>query len=208
MNAPIEITTGQMRTFTGRMINPLKIKITDVDLDDIAQSLSNQCRFTGHGRSFYSVAQHSVLVAGHVWDLTQSMELTLAALFHDASEAYLVDLSAPVKHLPEFKIFREVEEHVQHTIEARFGFEYGIFEHPVIKRADLALCWTEMRDLMGKDPEPGQEVLNLTIIPLVPKLARASWFTMLDWLTAGDRDSLLPGRDREYFGQLPSIVIG
>lgn len=188
------VTTGQIRTYTGKMVRPLQLNVLDVDLEDIAHALSNQCRFTGHTSSFYSVAQHSMLVAGYVWDRTQNNELALAGLFHDASEVYLMDLAAPIKDLPEFSRFREIENDIQHVIEDRFGFVRGAFEHPEIKRADMVLRWTEMRDLMGRSPDPGWETLDYNIHPLSPKLAQSSWESMLDWLCGFDRDRLIPGR--------------
>lgn len=85
-----------IQTVSGRRINPFAPVPELIELDDIAQALANQCRFGGHCRSFYSVAQHSCLLS----DLLAAREAEpvglLSALLHDAPEAYLVDLPHPL----------------------------------------------------------------------------------------------------------------
>jgi hypothetical protein len=76
------ITPGEIRTYTGGMVNLTSLTPDQVILEDIAHALSNQCRFSGHTAQFYSVAEHSILCAEMVPD-----EMKLAALLHDASEA-------------------------------------------------------------------------------------------------------------------------
>jgi len=82
----------QMQTYTGRMIDPLNLRPADVDIIDVAHALSNTCRFGGHTRSFYSVAEHSLLVSHLV-----PHEHALCGLLHDAPEAYLGDVIWPLK---------------------------------------------------------------------------------------------------------------
>ena len=111
-----------------------------IDIDDIAHALSNLCRFTGHTRLFYSVAEHSVLVSR----LVPSHE-ALAALLHDASEAYLGDVSRPLKSLlPEYRI---IEARVTEVIERRFSL--GSCATPAIKSADRRMLVAEQRQAMG-----------------------------------------------------------
>lgn len=76
-------------TFTGRRIDTLAPDPCEIEIDDIAHSLAQQCRFLGHTDGFYSVAQHSVLVSGFVPDRD-----ALWGLLHDAAEAYVCDLPA------------------------------------------------------------------------------------------------------------------
>ncbi|QZZ37423.1 hypothetical protein KW403_12410 [Nitratireductor kimnyeongensis] len=93
-----------MQTYSGRKFWPLDPRAEDVCIQDIAHSLSMQCRYAGHCQQFYSVAEHSVLIAQ--WLLVQGhgAEVALCGLLHDATEAFLVDLPRPVKaDMPRYK---------------------------------------------------------------------------------------------------------
>lgn len=132
------------RTYKGHIIHPLAPDPNAVDIDDIARSLSQQCRFLGHTQSFYSVAQHSVLVSEAV-----PHEDALWGLLHDASEAYLCDLPAPIKREPEMATYRVAEERVMACIAFKFGFPS---EMPAsVAEADKILLATEFRDVTSVD---------------------------------------------------------
>jgi hypothetical protein len=112
------------------------------DIKEIAWALSNLCRYTGHVSKFYSVAQHSVWVSRMV-----PPELALAALMHDASEAYLGDVASPLKRLlPDYKL---IEERVERAICAHFGLPFPLDAR--IKEADLRMLMTERRSLLPAD---------------------------------------------------------
>lgn len=134
---------------SGRMLFPLSPRVADVNIKDIAHALGNKCRYTGHCREFYSVAQHSVLVSQVV-----DRRLALAGLLHDASEYVLPDVSSPVK--PRLKGFKEIEEGVLDAVFKRFGIlatrqdEEAMAE---IKAADRAVMAIEVRDLMPGNPD-------------------------------------------------------
>jgi 5'-deoxynucleotidase YfbR-like HD superfamily hydrolase len=105
------------QTFTGLQFWPCDPRREDVRVEDIAHALALQCRFAGHCRVPYSVAEHSVRVAEWVWDETSGdRRASLAALLHDASEAYCVDVPRPLK--PYLTGYREIEHGVMHVIEA------------------------------------------------------------------------------------------
>ena len=74
----------RMQTYRGKF-NLLDPRAEDVSIEDIAHALTNLCRYNGHCRPFYSVAEHCV----HVADLCRP-ELHYAALLHDAAEARLL----------------------------------------------------------------------------------------------------------------------
>jgi len=99
-------------TYSGNVIDLFKPDPTLILLEDIAHGLSNICRWNGATKSFYSVAEHSVAVARHV-----SLGEQLAALFHDAEEAYWGDITRPVKAMLPSKV-----------IEAILNFRQVIFD--------------------------------------------------------------------------------
>lgn len=107
-----------MQTYTGRKFWPLDPCPAEVFIEDIAHSLSLQCRYAGHCRHFYSVAEHSVLLARWLRGKYGAMT-ALYGLLHDASEAYLVDVPRPVK--PSLTGYKEVEARVQAAVFQRFG---------------------------------------------------------------------------------------
>lgn len=121
--------------------NLLKPTSFEYDVDDIARTLSKICRFGGRLHRFYSVASHSVYVS-----LCVSPQHAMAALMHDAAEAFTGDLSSPLKALlPEYK---RIEDAIQEAIFAQLGLEYPL--HPSIKHADLCVLASERRDLLTK----------------------------------------------------------
>lgn len=143
-----------IQTFTGRKFFPLAPEPADVCIEDIAHALSNVCRFTGHCREFYSVAQHSVLVAHRVADI--SPVVAQWALLHDASEAYICDMARPVKR--QIADYRTIEQRLEQCVAQVFGIDPETMEHPAIKEADLRMLATERRDLMGPPPEAWDDI--------------------------------------------------
>lgn len=137
-----------MQTYTGKQFFPLDPTGSDLDIVDIAHALSNVCRFNGHASRHYSVAEHSILVALHVAndDERPDAQTVLAALLHDASEAYLCDIPRPLKMMPEMAPYREMEARLEHAIAARFGLPCQMPE--IVKRHDMRALATEYRDLV------------------------------------------------------------
>jgi uncharacterized protein len=159
-----------LQTVSGRWVNPFDPDPEQLDAGDIARALANQCRFGGHSRAFYSVAQHSVIVSELVEERGGDAEDAFAALMHDATEAYLGDMPHPLKHRSALgAAFREAEDHLEEAIRARFG----IREHvPSIKPVDRALLATERRTFSAETwhwPElEGVEALDLELTAWSP----------------------------------------
>jgi uncharacterized protein len=131
-----------IQTHSGRRFNPLKPNPDAIVIQDVAHALSMQCRFSGHCREFYSVAQHSVLVS-YICDHKDA----LWGLLHDATEAYLVDVPRPLKRSGKLQGYIEIEAVMQEAVCRRFGLPF--VEPPSVKIADTKLLATEARDLMS-----------------------------------------------------------
>lgn len=130
-----------IQTFTGKAFWPLDPRPEEVDIFDIAHALSNICRYTGHVRRFYSVAEHSVLVSRLV-----PQEHAKWGLLHDASEAYIADIARPVKrHLTEYAA---IEKRLMLAIAERFDLPWP--EPPEVKYVDNRILHDEKDQLFGK----------------------------------------------------------
>lgn len=134
-----------MQTYTGRQFWPLDPEPAEIDILDIAHSLSMQCRYAGHCRNFYSVAEHCVLLS-----LAVEPEHAFWALMHDASEAYLVDIPRPVK--PALVNYRNVEDRMMLAICARFGLAPDMPR--AVKEADNRILADEAAQNMSRPPVP------------------------------------------------------
>lgn len=156
-----------IQTFSGRRFNPTNPVVDAIVIQDIAHALSMQCRFTGHVRQFYSIAQHCVLVS-YLCDKDDRRW----GLLHDGDEAYIPDLSSPLKHSGKFDNYREYGKQLQVAICKRFGLPEK--EPASVKYADTLLLATEARDLMSPlhpDWKQPMDPLPLKIEPWSPDKA-------------------------------------
>ena len=144
-----------IQTYTGLAFDLVEPSPGSVDVEDIAHALSLLCRYTGHCAWFYSVAQHSILVSEIV--AATAPELALAALLHDAEEAYVGDWSSPLKAVIRDSASYALtpERAAQAAVEQRFGLTLSLADRGTIKAADLIALVTEKRDLFGPAPRSG-----------------------------------------------------
>jgi len=180
-----EMKDAWIQTYTGKMVRIFDFDESQVCIEDIAHALSRQCRFGGHCRPFYSVAEHSV----RVYNLMTSMYNSLGtincytkffALMHDAAEAYLGDMPRPIKKVCPW--YGEIEENVMQVILLEFKIEHysdvnKFVDRDLVQLADDILLVTERRDLMTLTNENwgmARTVLPLknTIIPYCPDEAK------------------------------------
>lgn len=136
-----------METYTGKFypIDPIS---SEVNLNDIAHSLSLICRFGGQCRHFYSVAQHCLNVYQDLENLGFDYQIQLYGLLHDASEAYIGDIITMLKsEIPKYKIF---ERNVETAIYKKFGLTYPSEKiHKIIKKSDIEIFCNELEHLMN-----------------------------------------------------------
>lgn len=136
-----------IQTFTGRKFYPMHPDPVDVNIHDIAHALSLACRFNGHVRRFYSVAEHCLTMSYMV-----TPDAAIYAMLHDAPEAYLHDMAAPLKHL--FPTFVHSEALIFQAILQAFGIPRPTNEiREEIKMADLQMLVTERNHFMTTPPE-------------------------------------------------------
>ena len=164
-----------IQTFTGKKISPLDMDPSQVDIRDIAHALANKCRYTGHCEPFYSVAEHSVRVSNLL-----PPDLALAGLLHDAAEAYLPDVAAPIKSMVLFRslygasevayAFSVIEKDVLTAIGAGLGLEFAVSlaDADLVKWADLTMLATEVRDVMAPPPENWGLILQPDLTKIIP----------------------------------------
>lgn len=127
---------------------PLEPVKEDINIKDIAHSLSLMTRANGHCRHFYSVAQHSVQCYLEAKSRGYSQRVQLGCLLHDASESYISDLTRPVKrNLPEYFA---IEKKLQNVIYAKFGLgDLSDEERKQIEEVDDTLLHYEFEALMS-----------------------------------------------------------
>lgn len=131
-----------IETYTGKKFHILNPNQDEIDIIDIAHALSLQCRFNGHTKRFYSVAQHSIYVSNLV-----PREDALWGLLHDASEAYIMDMTRPMKRYTEAgTAYMKVENHVMGVICQKFNLSA---EQPAsVHKADSLMLYAEKNQLM------------------------------------------------------------
>ncbi len=167
MHGPSLIGRPWLQTHTGNAWCADDPRAYAYRIEEIAHALSNICRFAGHTREFYSVAQHSVLVMQIVRDTPglRPKPLLRAALLHDAAEAFCGDSPSPIKNMPIMSGYKAWIHGVEEAIEGQFRL--GTHPHnQVIKYADLRALATEKRDVMG--PSPHDACWLETVIGTLP----------------------------------------
>lgn len=151
------INKDNIVTFSNVWMNPSQPKPEDIKIEDIAHALSMMVRANGHFRSFYSVAQHSINCAKEAQARALPRHIKIACLLHDASEAYLSDITRPVKmQVPEYA---EFERKMMKTIWQALGLsQLTQEERDIVKEIDSTLLYYEFLNLHGskvfsKQPE-------------------------------------------------------
>lgn len=142
------IPKDNIYTYSGVSFSPLSPCENDIMAEDIAHALSYMCRANGHFKSFYSVAQHCLACEEEAHIRGLSIKIRLACLLHDASEAFISDITRPVKRqLTEYK---NIENKLQRVIYKRFGLDPDDNEMlAAVSEIDDAMLYYEFLALGG-----------------------------------------------------------
>jgi hypothetical protein len=164
-----------IQTFSGKRFNLRDPQPDQICIEDIAHSLALQCRFTGHPRKFYSVAQHSVTLSHHV-----PRRVAFDALLHDAHEAYSSDLASPAKLLLDDYV--SFERRIEVAVRRRFGLPDVM--SPTVRVYDKRLCHTEMLALFDDELDWSFvfEPLDVPIVPWPCRVAEVRFMSRFEEL--------------------------
>lgn len=174
----------------GRFVNLLDVRDEDIDIEVIAHSLSLQCRYMGHIKHHYSVAQHCCLVCDCITkEIGIESKASLAGLLHDASEAYLHDLVRAIKVGLRDEGSKWVE--LEHDIQSKIYLKYGVYNHDQyhsrIKKWDNLVLRDEVDQLFPPCPQ-FQQLLSdtpsagVTIERMIPSKAKAEFLDRFERL--------------------------
>ena len=175
-----------IETHMGHRVDPLRLQPEDADLGDIAHALSQLCRFTGHTDRFYSVAQHSVLVASKARNDLEALYF----LLHDTAEAYIADIARPVKL--RLDGIEQIEKSIHSVILEKLAPEViAVFKADPAQRyrmdilltvVDTNMCLTEADQLIAQSDITdwaryleGSRPYDIDIVPLMPTGAEHSF---------------------------------
>lgn len=133
-------------TYTGVRMSPFKPQKSDFRISDIAHALSLMTRANGHFNRFYSVAQHCLSCSYEGEARGYSKRIQLALLLHDATEAYVSDVTRPVK--AGFPEYRDMEERLNTVIFEDFGlYKFTKEEKKMVKEVDDDMMYYEFEHL-------------------------------------------------------------
>lgn len=183
------MSSSWLQTYTGKRFDFLEPDPDSICIEDIAHALSHIARFAGHTKDFYSVADHCVRASEIICEITKVERterklMQMYMLLHDASEAYLLDVPAPLK--PHLTNYKTLEHNLMRVIAKRFGLDIEMFSDPRIRFVDMTMLATEKRDLLGPEPAPWIEMpepYRGTVIPMSSKAAKESF--LMRWEELG-----------------------
>lgn len=196
LKAPAPLNSGDGKTFirvhSGRIFRYDDIPNNDISLHDIAVHLSRESRWSGATRTYYSVAQHSVIVSAVV-ERTEGALGAMYGLLHDAHEAFMKDQPTPLKQYL-FEVtgydLNDLADKIDEAIFARFGLDFPIPDEieRAVKYADFDVCMAEGRQLVKNfrtqkfnNTEERPDV-GVTFQPMLPDAAERYFLERFNYL--------------------------
>jgi len=171
---------GHVMLCSGRLVCPWALRPEDIDVRDIVHGLSHLYRYGGQADPGVTVAEHSLLVQRIVRALGGSRELQLYGLLHDACEAYLHDIPAPIKGFFFLRVdgvemgYDDVERRILSVVAEGFGLSPSGFDEPLVREADLYAREIErvnMRNMRWNEPEVPEGLRHLGVSFWGPTMA-------------------------------------
>jgi len=136
-----------IQLYEGQRFDFLKPQPAMISIETIAHSLSNLCRYNGHTKKFYSVAQHCC----YAYDMASDKNKRVA-LGHDFGESATSDIASPLKNYPPIhEAYMPIETVIETMLAKKFEHEYPY--PPEVKYIDRSLLKTECRDIMPSVPQ-------------------------------------------------------
>jgi hypothetical protein len=183
--------TPAIKTLSGRRINPLDVRLEDINIHDLAHGLSMINRFNGNTRRPIDVAYHSVWVsrlAAMFAPEGRQFQAALQGLFHDGSDYIMGDVTKWLKRTETMRGFREYEDAAQRVVYMKFGCELEML--PEVKAADDLMVRVEAEDTWGPNWSivDGYGPLNETQRALVEGWNPFSWGTSREAFLAAYRE--------------------
>lgn len=173
-----------IQTHSGKRVDMTDLRDDSLDIDDIAHSLAHQARYNGHGRIFYSVAEHCVLMADWILAETGDAQIAYAGLMHDASEAYISDIPKPFKRF--LTNYHELEHRFMEAIARVYGFTYPL--PSIVKVADSRIVLDErvklFETIRADWTWASSEPLGVEISGLEPEAAKRLFLERYETLRA------------------------
>lgn len=176
-----------MQVASGGKFFPLDPRPEEIHIDDIANALALTCRYGGQGNidKFYSVAEHSILMARHCVKAGMNPRIALGCLLHDASEAYTGDLVRAMKHSVG-PVFGGIEDRIQEVIFEKYGVT-DVFEDygDIIKNLDMRVTVNEKAELMNTEQvwaTDDLKPLDVDVRLMSPRRAKVTFINCYDSL--------------------------
>lgn len=194
-----------IETNSGRFIDLYSPDPSDIWISDIAHHLAAVCRFGGACDPWYSVAEHSCLVARLMLARGLHWRIQLAGLLHDAHEAYIGDLQSPLKAMFSTGEYSDIAYRFDLVIAAKFDLALTELWSPQVKEFDNFAGSIEAHWLMPSQGrtehwirpnkiEPDDPVLfRYRPIGHTPREAKSNFFATFNKIIAQGRTA--PGFD-------------
>lgn len=157
-----------IQTYTGGRFDLDNPMPEQVNIEDIAHALSLMCRYTGHVKVPYSVASHCILVSRILEDAGYDADTVYAGLLHDSQEAFIQDVSSPLKAM--LRDYKAIEANVSEAVYEALELDMAAVDWAAVKWADLCALFIERRDLMNpatdelNDEDFAQQIENLQFV--------------------------------------------